>query len=195
MGYKQLALIVCSISKSIFALIICSMLTSENLIWGKWIFPSQIIAIYIHLYNLVNVDKWKSYDRQSLSSPPPPPWSQDGSHCHPPETLGHNPCQLFHLVRILAIRSAPSPRLDLSETITKWRWLPEEGNSMIHARELLIEANNEEIHEMSVCSTVLRFQRCMIFRWTHQNNAPETLPESFAPWIRNVEHYHAMRKQ
>ena len=97
MGYKQLALIVCSISKSIFALIICSMLTSENLIWGKWIFPSQIIAIYIHLYNLVNVDKWKSYDRQSLSSPPPPPWSQDGSHCHPPETLGHNLCQLFTL--------------------------------------------------------------------------------------------------
>ena len=136
MGYKQLALIVCSISKSIFTLNICSMLTSENLIWGKWIFPSQIIAIYIHLYNLVNVDKWKSYDRQSLSSPPPPPWSQDGSHCHPPEILDHDLCQLFHLVRILAIRSATSPRLDLSETITKWRWLPEEGNAMIHAREL-----------------------------------------------------------
>ena len=107
---------------------------------------------YLYLNNLLNVDKWKSNGRQRPSSPPPPPWSQDSSHCHPPETLGHNLSQIFHLVRILAIRSATSPRLDLSDKITKWRWLPGEGNFIAHARELLIEANNEEVHDMSMNS-------------------------------------------
>ena len=117
-NYTQLALIVCSMSKSIFTLIICSMLTSEN----------RMIGNALRLRHL----------HPGLKMAP------IATHLRPLVIISHNLIiSTLHLVRILAIRSATSPRLDLSETITKWRWLPEEGNFITHARELLIEANNE----------------------------------------------------